>query len=270
MSTHFETQACCHTSSDHKNTQKPETDLVCGMSVKPDETNFKTSYKDKTYYFCSLGCVEQFKAKPVDYIKKPNIKEKSNQGLYTCPMHPEIEQTGPGACPKCGMALESMQPQASTQQTQWTCPMHPEIIRDEPGNCPICGMALEPQTITLEDEDNPELKDMTRRFVVSAVLAGIVVGLAMIQHVPGVSLPNTNWVELTLSTPVVLWGGWPFFQRGWASILNRHLNMFTLIALGTGVAFSPLPLRMLMEWWVSISKPQQRLRPLSCWAKCWN
>jgi Cu+-exporting ATPase len=237
MSTHFETQACCHTSSDHKNTQKPETDLVCGMSVKPDETNFKTSYKDKTYYFCSLGCVEQFKAKPVDYIKKPNIKEKSNQGLYTCPMHPEIEQTGPGACPKCGMALESMQPQASTQQTQWTCPMHPEIIRDEPGNCPICGMALEPQTITLEDEDNPELKDMTRRFVVSAVLAGIVVGLAMIQHVPGVSLPNTNWVELTLSTPVVLWGGWPFFQRGWASILNRHLNMFTLIALGTGVAY---------------------------------
>jgi Cu+-exporting ATPase len=241
MSNHFETQACCHTSADSRQTQNKETDLVCGMTVSSENTNFKFSYQGKPYYFCSLGCLDQFKAQPTAFISAPDqqalLKNKPPLGLYTCPMHPEIQQEGPSACPKCGMALDALQPQVSTQQTQWVCPMHPEIIQGNPGNCPICGMALEPRIVTLADEENPELKEMTHRLAVSAALSGIVVGLAMIQHVPGVSLPSTHWLELVLSTPVVLWGGWPFFQRGWASIINRHLNMFTLIALGTGVAY---------------------------------
>jgi Cu+-exporting ATPase len=139
------------------------------------------------------------------------------------------------------MALEPEAPTALTR-TQYTCPMHPQIVRDQPGECPICGMALEPMTVTLEEEENPELLDMTRRFWVSVALAVPLVILAMGGFV-GLSFdwlatPRTlSWLELVLATPVVLWGGWPFFVRGWQSIVNRSLNMFTLIALGTGVAY---------------------------------
>jgi len=161
---------------------------------------------------------------------------------HVCPMCPEVREPAPGACPRCGMALEPETPSLPAR-TRYTCPMHPQIVRDEPGECPRCGMALEPMTVTLEEEENPELADMTRRFVVSAVLSVPLVVVAMGEAV-GISFawlasPRAlGWVELALATPVVLWGGWPFFVRGWKSVVSRHLNMFTLIALGTGVAYA--------------------------------
>ncbi len=163
---------------------------------------------------------------------------------YTCPMHPEVRQTAPGSCPKCGMALEPGVGTARTTTTKWTCPMHPEIVRDQPGSCPICGMALEPMTVSADEEENAELRDMTRRFRVSTLLTVPLVFIAMGHFLPGRPLERLlargplGWIELALATPVVLWGGWPFFVRGWQSIVNRSLNMFTLIALGVGVAYA--------------------------------
>ncbi|HEX7046587.1 MAG TPA: copper-translocating P-type ATPase [Gammaproteobacteria bacterium] len=159
-------------------------------------------------------------------------------------MCPGVESDEPGTCPKCGMALEKAHV-ASAAKTEWTCPMHPEIVRDKPGDCPICGMALEPRTVTAEDEENPELKDMSRRFWVSVPLAAVVLFLAMGRMLPVIGpwleswLPHETavWLEFAFATPVVLWGGWPFFQRGWKSVATWNLNMFTLIALGVGVAY---------------------------------
>jgi Cu+-exporting ATPase len=162
---------------------------------------------------------------------------------YICPMDPEVHQTKPGACPKCGMALEAAVPAIQATKTEYVCPMHPEVVRAEPGSCPICGMALEPRVITAEEEENPELTSMTRRFWVSVVLTTPVLLAAMGAYLPGAPLEKLispralTWVELILATPVVLWGGWPFFVRGWQSIVNRSLNMFTLIGLGVGVAY---------------------------------
>ena len=162
-------------------------------------------------------------------------------GRYSCPMHPEVDQPGPGSCPKCGMALESALPVAP--RSRWTCPMHPEVVRDAPEPCPICGMALEPMEVGAGDEDDAELRDMSRRFRVSLVLTLPVFVLAMGEMVPGspfagcLSAHSLAWIQLGLSTPVVLWGGWPFFVRGWASLRSGHLNMFTLIAIGTGTAW---------------------------------
>ena len=163
---------------------------------------------------------------------------------YVCPMCPEVRQLGPGPCPKCGMALDPESPALPATKTEYTCPMHPEIVRTEPGSCPICGMALEPRTVTCE-EDNPELRDMTRRFWISLALTAPLLAIAMGSmfwpHAFMGSSPwklgDLPWLELLLATPVVLWGGWPFFQRGWASVVNRSTNMFTLIAMGTGVAY---------------------------------
>src|SRR5262249_15010834 len=144
-------------------------------------------------------------------------------------------------CPTCGMALEPEMPTPS--RVEYTCPMHPEIVRSGPGSCPICGMALEPRTVTATEEENPELRDMTRRFWVSVVLTVPLLAIAMADRLPGMpvqhALPHgwLPWIELLLATPVVLWAGWPFFQRGWASVVHRSTNMFTLIALGTGVAY---------------------------------
>ena len=169
--------------------------------------------------------------------------------MYTCPMHPEIRQPAPGSCPKCGMALEPESPMVSGA-VEYTCPMHPEIVRSEPGSCPICGMALEPRNAPAED--NAELRDMTRRFWVSAVLALPVFVMAMVSDLAPQLLPDfvsmrvLIWLEFALATPVVVWGGWPIFQRGWASVVNRHLNMFTLIALGVGVAWTYSVVAMLL------------------------
>ena len=161
---------------------------------------------------------------------------------YVCPMCPEVRQVGPGPCPKCGMALDPESPALPAAKTEYTCPMHPEIVRAEPGNCPICGMALEPRTVTV-DEGNPELRDMTRRFWISLALTAPLLAIAMGSMLsPQMFMASPwswglPWLELLLATPVVLWCGWPFFQRGWASVVNRSTNMFTLIAMGTGVAY---------------------------------
>ena len=162
--------------------------------------------------------------------------------VYTCPMHPEVRQAEPGNCPICGMALEPVVPVAAAK-TEWVCPMHPQIVRDAPGNCPICGMALEPRTGSLEEEKNPELVNMTRRFWVSAILTVPLLLIAMSVYIPKISVSGiipfniAEWIELILATPVVLWGGWPFFARGGRSVINRSPNMFTLISLGVGVAY---------------------------------
>ncbi|MGD0599802.1 MAG: heavy metal translocating P-type ATPase [Terriglobales bacterium] len=175
--------------------------------------------------------------------------------VYVCPMCPEVRQIGPGPCPKCGMALDPESPALPASKTEYTCPMHPEIVRAEAGSCPICGMALEPRTVTVE-EANPELRDMTRRFWISLALTVPLLAIAMgsmlwphalmgggidVDRGGRLVLPPWSlilpWLELILATPVVLWAGWPFFQRGWASLANRSTNMFTLIAMGTGVAY---------------------------------
>jgi Cu+-exporting ATPase len=158
-------------------------------------------------------------------------------------MDPEVQEKDPGTCPKCGMALEPDLPSAPATRVEYTCPMHPEIVRAAPGSCPICGMALEPRTASAEEERNPEVTNMTRRFWVSVALTVPVLILGMSDLIPGqplqrfLSMRTIGWIELALATPVVLWGGLPFFERGWASIVNRSLNMFTLIALGTGTAY---------------------------------
>jgi len=227
-------------------------DPVCGMDINPSDAKQKLVHAGETYYFCSAGCAEKFRAQPEKYAQpmpgrvtpaeKLIVQPAEDNRKYICPMCPEVSKTGPGACPKCGMALEPDVP--LTSKVEYTCPMHPEIVRPGPGSCPICGMALEPRTVTLNEEENPELRDMRRRFWFSLVLTLPLVGIDMlhmmpgmpVQHLmPGASLP---WLELLLATPVVLWGGWPFFQRGWASLVNRSTNMFTLIAMGTGVAYA--------------------------------
>ena len=173
----------------------------------------------------------------------PETPGAPGANVYTCPMHPEVRKDAPGDCPDCGMALELAGVPPTPTRTQYTCPMHPEIVSDEPGDCPLCGMALEPMTVTVEEEVNPELVDMTRRFWISLVLTVPIVVLAMAEFIPGqplrelISASLSDWLEFILATPVVLWGGWPFFQRGWKSIVTRRLNMFTLIAIGVGVAY---------------------------------
>jgi Cu+-exporting ATPase len=166
--------------------------------------------------------------------------------MYTCPMHPDVCQAGPGTCPKCSMTIEPFMPSTpEPSKTEWTCPMHPEIIRDAPGNCPKCGMALEPRTVSLVEEgSNPEYEDMRKRFIVGAILALPLLIIAMRGMIPGGRLLDTladartfEWLELILATPVVLWAGWPFFVRGVQSIINRSLNMFTLIGLGVSAAY---------------------------------
>ncbi|HEX3321318.1 MAG TPA: heavy metal translocating P-type ATPase [Terriglobales bacterium] len=252
-----------------------EKDPVCHMDVGPATAKFKLEYSGKTYYFCCGGCLEKFRADPEKYLNaepssgivqigavhSPTAHAHAHtsavtadERTYVCPMCPDVSKLGPGPCPKCGMALEPESPLPQSK-IEYTCPMHPEIVRSEPGSCPICGMALEPRTVTAQQEDNPELRDMTRRFWISTALTIPLLAIAMgsmlwphgsMNELSGHQADASHlwssssilpWLELLLATPVVLWGGWPFFQRGWASIVNRSTNMFTLIALGTGVAY---------------------------------
>jgi Cu+-exporting ATPase len=217
------------------------------MTVDEQTAAGSAEYEGERYYFCSTHCLHTFEAAPRQYTR---LQEKPAVPLavYTCPMHPEIRQDAPGICPKCGMALEPLVPPVppapAKAVTEYVCPMHPEIVRSEPGNCPICGMALEPRTASLEEAENPELADMSRRFWFSTALALPVFLIAMVADLAPefagrfLSHAAIQWVEFLLATPVVLWGGWPLFQRGWASLVNRSLNMFTLIALGVGVAWT--------------------------------
>ena len=221
-------------------------DPVCGMKIQPEKAAGTQEYEGKTYYFCGRSCVEKFKADPASFVSpkpKPSPASPATKPVeYICPMDPEVSKMGPGSCPKCGMALEPATPVAATTHTQYTCPMHPQIVRPEPGNCPICGMSLEPREFTA-DEKNPEFADMTRRFWISVVLSVPMLVLMVSGLLPSMPLQHLvsarvwTWVEFVLATPVVLWCGWPFFVRGLQSVINRSLNMFTLIALGTGTAY---------------------------------
>ncbi len=219
------------------------------MDVDPAKAAGRSDYRGQTYYFCSKSCKAKFDSAPGHAndaerqdaaVAKDQAalgaSSKSGGATYTCPMHPEVRQDHPGACPTCGMGLEPITP--PPVKVRYTCPMHPRIVRDGPGNCPICGMALEPRTV-VADEPNPELTDMSRRFWVSLILTIPVFAMGMSdvfsRHL--MSMRTIQWIELLMATPVVLWGGWPFFVRGWQSIVNRSLNMFTLIAIGTGVAY---------------------------------
>jgi Cu+-exporting ATPase len=183
-------------------------DPVCGMTIDPSDAVGRFDYKGQTYYFCAESCLEQFRETPEHFLN-------------------------PGARPAVPVDLEA----------EYTCPMHPEVRQKGPGACPICGMALEPVDVTHVDERNPELEDMTRRFWVSLALTAPILMFMISELLPGrpldrlVSHGLRNWIEFGLATPVVLWGGWPFFERGWASIVSRYLNMFTLIALGVGAAY---------------------------------
>jgi P-type Cu+ transporter len=258
-----------------------ERDPVCGMTVDPARAAAQVVYAGKTYYFCCGGCADKFRAEPAKYLnasapaamqRDSGLVQFSHAGApaaspalvvsredmlgterpaenpaaanaYICPMDAEVREDYPGACPKCGMALEPSLPLALATRVEYTCPMHPQIVRPGPGSCPICGMALEPRTVIAEEPENPEMVSMTRRFWASVALTIPVLALGMSDLIPGQPLQHVlrmraiGWIELALATPVVLWGGWPFFERGWASLVNRSLNMFTLIALGTGTAF---------------------------------
>ncbi len=163
---------------------------------------------------------------------------------YTCPMDPEVRADAPGACPKCGMALEAPLASPAPGAIEYVCPMHPEVVQDHPGSCPKCGMALEPRAAAAEEAPNPELADMTRRFWVSTALAVPLLLISMSDLLPGHPLMRALgdgpfvWIQFLLATPVVLWGAKPFFERGWRSLVNRHLNMFTLISLGVGISYA--------------------------------
>ena len=226
-------------------------DPVCGMAVDPAEAAGSYEYRGRTYYFCNPSCLERFRDNPTEFVqpdgdpKSPPSDAIPGARAYICPMDPEVRQPEPGACPKCGMALEpDLSDPAALIKVEYTCPMHPEIVRDQPGACPICGMALEPRMVGFEDAPNPELVDMTRRFwmalalglpVFITTMADMVLGRTLVRYV---DMQTVNWIGLTFGTPVVLWGGWPFFVRGWRSIVNRSPNMFTLIAMGVGSAYA--------------------------------
>ena len=191
-----------HTHAAHTTAGPKVTDPVCGMAVDPATSRFRVTHGTATYHFCSASCNEKFEKEPERYLKEAPKPADSGRE-YTCPMHPEVSQIGPGACP-------------------------------------LCGMALEPRVASLsEDDDNAELEDMQRRFYVCLVLTVPVLFSAMIHMFPVhlLSGPVRLFVEFAFTTPVVLWGAWPFFVRGWASIRNRSFNMFTLIAMGVGTAF---------------------------------
>ncbi|MDQ3010685.1 MAG: heavy metal translocating P-type ATPase [Acidobacteriota bacterium] len=252
-------------------------DPVCGMTVDPARAAGSQVHEGSTYWFCSASCRDRFAAEHERFLtpkpstaahehrlspasegqhqasahaccQAPSSAAPSNApattvatGDYICPMHPEVRQDRPGSCPTCGMALEPTAPVAT--HVEYTCPMHPEVVQDHPGSCPKCGMALEPRTVTAELGDDPELRSMSRRFWVGLALSLPLFAIGMADMVPSASLHHAlsaswiPWLQLALATPVVLWAGAPFFQRGWASLRNRRLNMFTLIALGTGVAW---------------------------------
>jgi P-type Cu+ transporter len=197
--------SCCSGHAHHHDAEgKKAIDPVCGMTVDPATSKHRHEHHGEIFHFCSNGCRTKFAADPAKYLEKKEPPPEMPAGtIYTCPMHPEVRQEGPGTCP-------------------------------------ICGMALEPAVVSLDDAQNPELADMTRRFWIGALLAAPVVVLEMGGHLLGHALVApmlSNWIQFVFATPVVLWAGWPFFVRGWQSLQTRNLNMFTLIAMGTTVAY---------------------------------
>jgi len=226
-------------------------DPVCGMKVSRASSNH-IRHDGHDYFFCSQQCIEKFSTDPAVYEGKDRPCEHHHavkkavpdnpDAMYFCPMCPGQEQQGPGTCKVCGMALEPMAAPTLNQKKEYFCPMHPEVVSDVPGNCPKCGMALESRTVEASEE-NPELDDMSRRFKVSSVLAIPEFVLAMVADLApswlpaGLEISTVQWIEFALATPVILWGGWPFFERFALSIKTWNLNMFTLVGLGVGVAW---------------------------------
>lgn len=239
-----------------------EIDPVCGMTVDPLGAAGHVAHRGKTYYFCCRGCLTKFRADPERYVQPGAIRSMEPAApappgaRYICPMCPEVLEDEPVPCPKCGMALEPASPLQAGTRTEYVCPMHPEVVSQEPGACPKCGMALEARTVTVEEAPNPELVDMSRRFWIALGPAAVVFVLAMSHMIPGHPLQHlvpdriSAYMQLGLSTPVVLWAGWPFFQRGWNSIVHRSPNMFTLIAIGTGTAYLYSLVAALMPEWI--------------------
>jgi len=252
MTAHIHHQ--CPGCSNQKHREKKYVDPVCGMSTDDGGSWLHHAHDGQQYFFCGEHCLAKFREDPDTYLgNDAGPAHATMEGhartaattnrIYTCPMHPEVEQEGAGSCPKCGMALEPLVPAGS--RVEYTCPMHPEVVRDRPGSCPKCGMALEARTLTPGDEEeNPEYGYMKKRFIVAAILTIPLVIIAMRDMLPGGGLLERfatdrilGWLELILATPVVLWAGWPFYIRAVQSIINRSLNMFTLIGLGVSVAY---------------------------------
>ncbi|MDQ6976013.1 MAG: heavy metal translocating P-type ATPase [Mariprofundaceae bacterium] len=226
-------------------------DPVCGMTV--DKTSpHQESFGGVDYHFCSAHCVDKFLAAPADYegkdqtsahihAKKSSVPDNPD-AMYFCPMCPGQEQQGAGTCQVCGMALDAMASPTLAQKTTYICPMHSDVVQDLPGTCPKCGMVLEARTVEIA-EKNPELDDMSHRFTVAVFLAVPLFLLAMVADLApswlpaSMSMAMVQWIECGLATPVVLWAGWPFFERFWLSLKTWNLNMFTLVGLGVGMAW---------------------------------
>ncbi len=221
-------------------------DPVCSMDVSAD-SELRHRHEGKEYLFCSAHCLTKFKAAPQDYLGDGKDKAASSQQPqdveYICPMCPEVSQIGPGACPSCGMALDPKIVPVAATKTEYTCPMHPEVVQDHPGSCPKCGMALEAVTVEAE-EDTSELDYMSRHFWISAVLAIPVLFSAMAAEFWPEGMAELidpslrQWLEMVVSTPAIVWGGWIFYVRAIQSVITRNLNMFTLIGLGVSVAWT--------------------------------
>ena len=243
-------------------------DPVCGAPVERMRPGATARYAGRRFWFCGETCRERFEAGPDRFAghsaptsgaareapgaPADRVAECDAAGdaaaqvqgfptVYTCPCHPEVRSDVPSHCPDCGMALE---PQAfAPAHVEYACPMHPDVVRDAPGSCPECGMALEPGTVLRRDAPSPELVDMRRRLAVACALTLPVVAIAMSEMVPPLDARDLfgpawfGWTQAVLATPVVLWCGWPFFARGWTSIVTARLNMFTLVAIGTGTAW---------------------------------
>jgi Cu+-exporting ATPase len=232
-----------------------ERDPVCGMTVDPDKAAAKVERAGKTYYFCAPSCAKRFQQTPEKYLQPAKTQSApsgfvnlhaASKSTATAAARPTTYAKPPkhevSAVPAVGQAERkpiSEKPSAGDKQVRYTCPMHPQIVQIGPGSCPICGMALEPMDVSAEVEADPEYDSMRLRFWVSTVLSAPLLALAMFGEPLGLHVAPTilDWLELALATPVVLWAGWPFFQRFWASLVNRSPNMFTLIGLGTGAAY---------------------------------
>lgn len=234
-------RACCHETKEVSGATY--NDPVCGMSVTKDAKHHM-QYKDEWYGFCCEGCLTKFSKDPEMYLSdKPRPEPVAIPGAkYICPMCPGIESDGPDICSKCGMALEPEAFVPPSTRTDYICPMHPDVAEEAPGSCPICGMALEARMVVLED-DNPELDEMSRRFKISLIFTIPLFIIAMSEMVVGefflkfASAKTWQWIQFLLASPVVLWAGWPFFERAVQSIKTWNLNMFTLIGLGVTVAW---------------------------------
>ena len=226
-------------------------DPVCGTLVDRMRPGATVRHEGRRYWFCGDTCRERFEAEPAAFADPPAPATAAARAagsgsappaVYTCPCHPAVRSDAPADCPECGMALEPQMP-AAPVRTEYVCPMHPAVVRDTPGSCPECGMDLEPRAALPDDGPSPELDDMRRRLVVAGALTLPVLIIAMSEMVPGLDLRDRlgsvgyGWSQAGLATMVVLWCGWPFFVRGWTSLVTRKLNMFTLVAVGTGAAW---------------------------------